>query len=242
MPRTALLLRALRTFAVAMRSSYDISEVCYRLSVSVTEVLNASGSGVAVVDSAGSLRFAAATSQPIVEMERAQEDVQQGPCVEAFRTQEPVAVSKIASRHEWPAYTEAANRLGLHAVVGYPLSYGTESVGALNVYDSAPREWTAEDLDVIAIFADMAIAYLARMSELDEARRLADQLQRALDSRVIIEQAKGIVANQHDATVDMAFEMIRAHSRNTGMRLTQVAHAVVNSGLQVAPAKPTESE
>lgn len=90
----------------------------------------------------------------------------------------------------------------------------------MNLYNMEPREWTEEDLDVFAVFADMATAYHVRTCELAEARQLADQLQRALDSRIVIEQGKGIVANQNDVPVDEAFEMLRAHSRTNRIGLS----------------------
>lgn len=230
---TDLLLQALRSFAVAMSGSFDTTDVCHGLGTTVMEVVGASGAGVSVVDKEGNLKFVTATSQSIVEIEEAQEGAQQGPCVTAFQTQKPMAIPDIADRTDWPVYTDTADRIGLRAVVGYPFTYGGESLGALNVYNAEPREWSDEDLGVIGVFADMATAYLARTSELAEARQLADQLQTALDSRVLIEQAKGILANQHGVTVDEAFEMLRTHSRSNRLRLSQLADAVVNMGLRL---------
>lgn len=195
-----------------------------------------------MVDRDGSLKFVTATSQPIIEIEEAQEGAQQGPCVNAFQTQKPMAIPNIADRPEWPLYTDTAHRLGLRAVVGFPLSYGGESLGAINVYNAEPREWTDDDLDVLGVFADMATAYLARTSELAEARQLADQLERALDSRVIVEQAKGIVASQHGVTVDEAFQLLRTHSRNNRIRLSQLADAVVNMGLRLPDHEEPEPQ
>lgn len=216
-----------------MGGSYDISDVCYGLGKTVMEVLGASGAGVSVVDMQGDLKFVTGTSQRIIEIEQAQEGAQQGPCVQAFQTQKAMAIPDIAERPDWPVYTDTADRLGLRAVVGFPLSSGEERLGALNLYNSEPREWTDDDLDVLGVFADMATAYLARTSELAEARQLADQLQSALDSRVIVEQAKGIVANQHDVSVDEAFEMLRSHSRSNRIKLSLLADAVVNMGLRL---------
>lgn len=240
--KSDLLLKALRSFAAAMSGSYDISDVCYGLGKSVMEVLGASGAGVSVVDRQGDLKFITATSQPIIEIEQAQEGAQQGPCVTAFQTQKAMAIPDIADRPEWPVYTDTADRVGLRAVVGFPLSYGGERLGAINVYNAEPRVWDDDDLDVLGVFADMATAYLARTSKLAEARQLADQLQRALDSRVIVEQAKGIVANQHDVTVDEAFEMLRTHSRSNRIRLSQLADAVVNMGLRLPGRDQPEAE
>lgn len=178
MSNTDLLLQALRSFAAAMGGSYDVSDVCYGLAVTVKDILGVAGVGVSVVDKSGDLKFVTATSQPIIEIEEAQEAAQQGPCVVAFESQKPMVISNIADRVEWPKYVDAAARVGLRAVVGFPLTYGDERLGALNVYHSEHRVWSEADLDVLAVFADMATAYLTRTSELAEARQLADHLQR----------------------------------------------------------------
>lgn len=179
------------------------------------QILGADGAGVSVTDREGNLKFVAATSQPVVAIEQVQEKTQEGPCVSAFTSQTAVVVSDISDRTEWTSYTHKAQELGLAAVVGFPLRYGDRSLGAMNVYSFQPREWTDDDLDILQVFADMATAYLSRASELAEAKQLADQLQGALNSRIVIEQAKGIVAAQQGITVDRAFELIRAYSRHT---------------------------
>jgi GAF domain-containing protein len=210
-----------------MGGSYDVTEMCYGLSTTVTEILGAGGAGVSVTDRDGNLKFVTATSQPILEIEQVQEETQDGPCVAAFTTRQAVVVSDISARSEWTTYVETARRLGLSAVVGFPLAHGDASVGAMNIYSFQPREWSEDDLDILQVIADMATAYLSRTSELAETKQLADQLQRALNSRIVIEQAKGIVASQKGITVDEAFQLIRAHSRTTRSRLSDVASSVV---------------
>ncbi len=227
-----LLLQYLRSFAAAMGDSYDITEVSYELSDQVTNALEVTGAGVSVADDEGKLRFVTATSQPIVEVEKAQEEGQEGPCYEAFTTQRPVVVSDLKGS-EWTGYATTAAQQGLRAVIGYPLSRRKVRLGAINVYDDGPRDWTDEDLDVVGVFADMATAYLVRVTELAETAELAVQLQGALDSRIVIEQAKGILANEYGIGVDEAFKLLRHHSRSQNIKLAQIADAVVNLGLRL---------
>ena len=233
MASNALLLQALRSFARVMGRSYDINEMSYQLGERVTEALGVEGTGVSVADKAGNLKFVAATSEPIVVIEEIQERIQEGPCVSAFRNQKPVVVGNIDDVDEWPAYKETATRLGLGAVVGLPLSYDGIRLGALNIYATEPREWTDDDLDILTVFADMATAYLVRGSQLAESRELANQLQSALDSRVLIEQAKGVLANEYGTTVDDAFERLRRHSQNHNTKLIDVCRAVVEQGMKI---------
>jgi GAF domain-containing protein len=229
-----LLLQALRSFAVAMGSSYDINEMAYQLSFQITEALGVVGAGVSIVDSEGHLRFVTATDERIVQIERAQEEAQQGPCVAAYLSQQPLAISNIQEVQDWVAYATTAERLNLQAVVGQPLGYDGERLGALNIYHDEPRDWDEEDLDIIGVFADMATAYFVRVTELAESRLLAKQLQEALDSRIVIEQAKGILAAESEIAVDEAFTRLRQHSQENNISLVEVCNAVVNLRLRIS--------
>jgi GAF domain-containing protein len=232
-----LFMAALRDFVATMGRGYDLTEMCYQLCDRVTHVVSAAGAGVAVTDDGGSLRFVTGTSDRVVRIEAVQDHLQTGPCVTAAATQEPVVVGDIATVSEWGKYREAATGLGFRAVVGFPLSLGSERIGALNVYNDEPRQWTNEVLTAIGVFADMATAYLVRESQLQEATILAAQLQTALDSRVVIEQAKGMVATQLGVSVDRAFEILRDHARTHHLKLRAVAEAVVATGLRVPDPK-----
>jgi AmiR/NasT family two-component response regulator len=106
-------------------------------------------------------------------------------------------------------------------------------LGALNVYNEDTRDWTEDDLDVLGVLADMATAFLVRVSAMLEARQLPDQLQVALDSRVIIEQAKGMLAGEHGISLDDAFARLRNQSRRTNVKLTEICSAVVQMGLRI---------
>ncbi|MFZ0013910.1 MAG: GAF and ANTAR domain-containing protein [Acidimicrobiia bacterium] len=230
----ALLMQALRSFASVMGRSYDLIEMSFQLAERVTEALGVEGTGVSVADQSGDLKYVSATSEPIVTMEEIQEKIQEGPCVMAFRTQQPMVVADIADIEGWADYKETATELGLGAVIGYPLSYDGARLGALNIYASHPRSWTDDDLDVLGVFGDMAAAYLVRSSQLAESRELAKQLQGALDSRVLIEQAKGVLANEYGIGVDDAFERLRQHSQDQNLKLIEVSRRVVESGLKIA--------
>ncbi len=238
MVNPTLLMEALRDFVATMAHEYDLSAMCYELCERVTDVLSAAGAGVAVTDDRGSLRFMTGTSARVVQIEAVQDDQQVGPCVTAAATQKPVTISDVRTITDWPGYREAAERLGFRSVVGYPLSLGTERFGALNVYDDAPRAWSDEAITAIGVFADMATALIVRASQLQEATMLAAQLQTALDNRVLIEQAKGMIATQLDVSVDRAFQILRSHARNHQLKLSKVAEAVVTTGLRVPDPAP----
>lgn len=218
---------ALREFAHTLVRRYEVGDVLYRLSDDVTDVLGVAGAGVSILTD-GMLRFVTATSEQVEQVERLQDHYEQGPCDEAATTATAVVVDDLrAEVDRWPKFAPAAIEHGLRAVLGIPMHLDGTSIGALNVYDDQPRSWTDDELTTAWLLADMATAYIVMVSQLQTAEQLADQLQHALDSRVVIEQAKGALARAHDIDVSTAFDLLRRHARNTQRRLHDVAGEVV---------------
>jgi GAF domain-containing protein len=231
------LLAVLTGFAHTMTGDYELSDVLYRLTDDVTEVLDVAGAGIAVADEDDMLRYATASNDAVSTLEQVQEEHQAGPCADAFRTQEEVAINDIATRTDWVEYRATAEELGFLSAAGIPLSLASERFGALNLYDTRVREWSTQDLALARVLADMAGGYMVQ-ARLRDTRRLADQLQQALDNRVVIEQAKGILSAELGACVDEAFDRLRARSRNTNTSLRELAAAVVHDGYRLEPADP----
>ena len=207
MPNPETLLDSLERFAAALTSGYGIGDVLHNLTEEMAEVLGLSGAGVTLVHD-GQQRFVTAAVEAIATLERAQETWQKGPCVDAVASAAPVAVADIAAgdaSERWPEYTIAAKTAGIQAVAGIPMLAEGEAIGAVNLYDSQPRNWSAEDLRVATIFASIATGYLIHASSAQQQQRTAEQLQQALNTRLIIEQAKGVLATQRETTVDDAF-------------------------------------
>jgi transcriptional regulator with GAF, ATPase, and Fis domain len=236
MPVDSNLRAILRQFASRVADRLEVTDVLYELCDHAVTVLDATGAGVSVANSTGELRFVTATSEAVVEMERVQADHQQGPSVDAFRSGHTRVVTNAAELDQWPSYRDAATNLGLISVAGVPLALNDQSVGALNVYAAEERSWSAETLESVQVLADIATSYVLRAGELAEAHQLNGQLQNALHSRVIIEQAKGMLASEHCVSVDDAFEMLRNHSRQNNVPLRLVAQAVVRLELEIPRA------
>lgn len=231
---TRQLLEALSRFASTMAHSFESTDVLYDLGDRTVSVLGAAGAVMAVATEVPDrLEFVTATDERVAILERVQADAGDGPCVRAFNTGDVVAVDDISAARQWPVYRDTALELGLHSVLGVPIVINDTRLGSLNVYDSEPRSWTTDDRDAARVLADIGAAYLVRAGELAQSRQLAAQLQGALDSRVLIEQAKGMVAREHHISVDKAFDRLRDHSRATRMPLREVAEAVVRHGLQL---------
>jgi GAF domain-containing protein len=235
MAEEARLLTALRRYAQTMAADYDLTDVLHQLTHEVTNVLAITGAGIVLAGQDGRLAYATASTETIADLERVQEETQSGPCSEAFREQVVVAVPDLDDHSEWDRYRQEAQRIGIRSVAGLPLGLGSERLGALNLYDDEPHEWTEEELSAARVLADMAAGYMIH-EQLQDTRRLAEQLQTALDSRVVIEQAKGLVAADLQISIDDAFEVLRSTARSRNQTLRELAAAVVNDGYR--PTRP----
>jgi GAF domain-containing protein len=182
----------------------------------------------------GRLRFMTAVGSPYAEMERVEEQHQQGPCRDAVDTGQVVAVTDVRQETDrWGHYVRTARGLGIAGVAGVPMRLENRVVGALDLYGDEPRDWDQEDLDVATVLADVATGYIVNASKVEQLEQLNEQLQQALSSRVLIEQAKGIIAEHHGITVDRAFTGMRKYARDHNTGLRAVAQSVVEGGLRM---------
>lgn len=227
-----LLFEALAEFPRSVVEQRDVGDVLHTLVENLTKVMGLAGAGVSLVVG-DALRFVTAQNESVIGIERAQEEAQRGPLLDAHLSGRPVVVADLGDGVEkWPEVVAAAVAVGVHAAAAVPMQLGGEAVGVLDLYDTGPREWSEDELQVARCFADMATAYVVNDSRLQSARSTAKQLQQALDSRVIIEQAKGILAGERQISPDEAFELLRTHARNHNALLQEVATAVVKVGLR----------
>ena len=229
-----LFMKTLSRFAVVLPEHHDLDAAALaELTKSVTAVLGLGGSGVTMAEQ-GQLQFVTAVTPDSKELERSQEEHQEGPCRDAYETGEVVRVTDVRQESaRWPHYAATATRLGLAGVAGIPMRDGDEVIGALNIYSSEPRQWSDEDIAVAVVLADVATTYVLNAAKLHDQEQLSQQLQQALDSRVVIEQAKGITAHQNTVPVDQAYQLMRRHARNNNTSLRMVAEAIVGVGLKV---------
>lgn len=208
-------------------------DVLHKLCDRVAEVLPVSGAGVMVEDDEGHLRFVAASDDVVSHIETLQVELGEGPCLHAYRTGEQVVIPDLAQAAVFPRFTPRALNAGLKAVFSFPMRLGDELVGALNLYRSTPGEWAQADTDAGQVLADVATSYLLNARALEQSNRLASQLQHALNSRVVIEQAKGKLAERLRIDVAEAFEIMRRHARGGGRKLHEVAREVVTDQLRL---------
>ena len=231
----ALLLQTLSRFAVILPARYDLQEALSELTESVTALLGLCGSWVTLADD-GQLRFMASVSQALAELERDHEQLHPFPCPcrDAYSTGEVLRVTDVRQEStRWPEFSASATRLSVAGVAAIPMRLADQIIGALNLYSPEPRQWSDEDMAVAGVLADVATSYMVNASKLRQQKQLTEQLREALESRVVIEQAKGITAQQHSVTIDEAYQLMRRHARNNNASLRAVAEAIVAVGLQV---------
>jgi GAF domain-containing protein len=227
-----LFVQTLSAFTHTLLTPYDTQTMLEELTDRVSAVLGLTGAGVMLAVE-GHLTLASAVPTAVADLERLQEEDESGPSCDAFRTGSPVTVADLgAHEHGWGRLREEADRLGLRAVAAVPMRLGEWSVGTLSLYAGEPREWSDEDVAAATALADMATGYLVNASKLRQQEQLAEQLQTALDTRVVIEQAKGMVAAAEGLSVDEAFARIRRYARDRNLQLRVVAHQVVSEGLR----------
>lgn len=227
-----LFVEVLSDFARRLVQPFAIGDVLDDLARRVPVVLDITGAGVSL-ERDGRVLFVTAVDERTTRLETIQEQEQSGPCIDAWRSGEEVAVAdldEITSR--WAPYGQAVRDAGVTAVAGIPMRVATKAIGALDLYCDKQRAWSDDDLAAAQVFADVATSYVTNAAEVGRQRRLTEQLQEALDSRVVIEQAKGILAAERRISVDEAFRVLRRHARNHGSSLRAVAVAVVDLGLR----------
>lgn len=228
--------RAFAEYAdVLLQGDYHVGDVLYGLSDQCVDILGVAGAGVSLSEDSDLLQFVTATDGRASRVEAAQLDLGDGPCYHAFRTGQVVAVGDLEVDDRWPDYRDVVLRAGYRSVLGVALPSTTgETVGALNLYDTEPREWGGEVREVATLLSNMASGYILMAQSIADARTRAQHLQRALDSRVVIEQAKGVLSATRDVDVNQAFELLRAEARSSRRRIHDLARDIVE-GRDVSP-------
>ena len=235
----SLLLRVLSDFAATLARRYDITDVLFQVAERVVEILDLVGTGVSLADQQGLLHPVTPINELTRLLELVEEHHQEGPCIDAFHKGELVVVRRVADEKDrWPAWCQEAERQGVGAVLGIPLTFDDKVLGAVNVYSGEERDWQPSEISVARTLVDMAASYVAHASELADVQRINEQLNEALESRVVIEQAKGIVAAERQISVDDAFVLLRTHARGHGATLRAVSEAVVTLGLRPGGDRP----
>jgi hypothetical protein len=225
--------------ADTMVADFDIIDFLHMLTDRSVRLLAASAAGVVLADPRGELRIAAASSEAAELIELFQIQNEQGPCLDCFRTGQPVTAADLSGPGQpWPEFSAAAVQGGFRTVEALPMRLRGHVIGALNLFRAGPAPFEPADLRVGQALADVATIGLLQERNLRRSETIAEQLQAALNSRIIIEQAKGKLAERYDLAMDQAFALLRDHARETNQRLTETARNLVDATTADFPPKP----
>jgi hypothetical protein len=225
--------------ADTMVAEFDVIDFLHLLTDRSVRLLSVSAAGVVLADPRGELRVAAASSEAagLIELFQIQND--EGPCLDCFHAGQPVTAAGLAGPDQrWPRFAAAATRAGFGIVHALPMRLRDQVIGALNLFSAGPVLLGPADLRVGQALADVATIGLLQERHVRRAETLAEQLQAALNSRVVIEQAKGKLAERLSVDLDRAFSMLRDYARNSNQRLTEVARDFVVGATADFPPPP----
>lgn len=237
MPRETLLARTLVELADSLVTDFDVVELLTLLTDGCVDVLDVGAAGLMLVAPEGDLRVMASSSEAMRLLELFELQSQEGPCLDCYRTGQPVVNQDLAmvKGRRWPRFAAEALAAGFHSVHALPMRLRGAVIGALNLFHVDPGEMRPADVAAAQAMADVATIAILQHRATREAQVINEQLNHALNSRIVIEQAKGMVAERKGLNMEQAFSVLRNHARNHNRRLVDVARDVINGAL-AAPA------
>lgn len=228
MRREAALARTLVELADSLVDDFDVVDLLTRLADRCVEVLDVQAAGIMLVGSDGQLQVMASSSEAMRVLELFEIQAREGPCLDSHRTGLPVVNHDLAAVNtRWPRFAAEALAAGFQSVHALPMRLRGSFIGALNLFRVGPGEMGPPDIEVAQAFADVATITILQHRAAQEAQVINQQLTHALSSRVVIEQAKGMVADRLDLDMGESFAALRTHARNHNLRLVDVAEAVI---------------
>ena len=215
-------------------ADFDVIDFLHVLTGRSAALLDVSAVGLLLADQRGELRVVAASSEAARLLELFQLQSDQGPCLDCFRSGQPVTATDLGTDQRWPRFAAAATQAGFGAVQALPMRLREQVIGALNLFRAAPGVFDSADVRVGQALADVATIGLLHERNIRRSDTLNEQLQTALNSRVVIEQAKGKLAERLGLDIDQAFSVLRDYARSRNRRLSDLARAMVD-GTEAIP-------
>jgi transcriptional regulator with GAF, ATPase, and Fis domain len=208
---------------------FDVMDFLHQVTVRCAQVLGVSAAGVLLTDQRGALRVVAASTEQTRLLELFQLQTDQGPSPECFHTGQPIAVADLAAATDrWPRFAAEASQSGFASVHALPMRLRTDVIGALNLFGTQPGALDQDTIRLGQALADVATIGLLQARAIRDRETLAEQLQTALNSRIVIEQAKGVIAERRHLDMDQSFSLLRGTARTSNRRLSELARAVVD--------------
>ena len=223
------------SMAGSLATGHDVNELLSELAADCARLLDVSAVGLLLADSRGALHVVAASSERVADLEAFQAQRAQGPCHSCYLDGQPVNVPDLAAAAErWPDFAAVAASAGVVSVHAVPMRLREATVGALNLFGATPGALQESDLRLAQALADVATIALIQDRAAADRDVVNEQLQRALDSRVVLEQAKGVLFHSGAEDMPTAFRALRDYARDHNLGLTDLARALVSRALPAA--------
>jgi transcriptional regulator with GAF, ATPase, and Fis domain len=215
------------TLADTLVDDYDVIDLLDALVERCVSLLGATAAGILLTDQRGNLTVTASSSEGTRLLEVLQIQGDEGPCLDCIRSATPVTVADLsAEAARWPTFVPAALSTGFRAMDAVPLRLRETTIGGLNLFHAAAGSLSEADRRLAQALADVATIGILQQRSIHRSSLLAEQLQAALNSRIVIEQAKGIIAERYDVDFNAAFIALRQYARDTNTKLSEVARSV----------------
>jgi GAF domain-containing protein len=232
MPNEREVLRALVEVADTFVDDYDVVDFLHGLAERCVALLDVDEAGVMLIDANRTLRYVASSSEEMRLVELLELQHEEGPCLDAWRAgQVTVSAGADDARQRWPTFGSHARDAGLESLAGIPMRLRDNQIGALNLFSHRPGGLVDDDRHIAQAMADIATIGILHERAIHDGQVVSSQLQTALESRIAIEQAKGILAEHMTISVDDAFTMLRSYSRANNSKLTETARRIVSGAL-----------
>ena len=192
-------------------------------------IFDVDGAGLMLADTDHHLRNVAVSDERLGHLEELQILHQEGPCISAFDDKELVGAQDLAEETRWPLFSRAAVARGMRAVLASPLPYNQDAVGVVAVLSDDPHPWSPEGELALLAFTDLAALLIASMMQGEQQSELAAQLRSALNSRAVIEQAKGVLIGRQGLSAHEAYVQLRDQARAQRRKLAEVSAELVRS-------------
>jgi len=216
-------------------ADFDLVDFLHNLTYRAASICDAMAVGILLADQHEDLQFMAASTEQAKFLELFQLQNSEGPCLDCFLASEPVINTDLATAiNRWPIFAPRAIEAGFTSVHAIPMRLRNQVIGTLNIFGKANNLFDAADVRIVQALADVATIAILQERSVERAETLTEQLQGALNSRIVIEQAKGAISKLQDVGIDEAFEMLRAYSRKNHQRLADVSHAVLTDPASVS--------
>jgi GAF domain-containing protein len=235
MARETMLARALVELADNLVSDFDVAELLLVLTDRCVDVLDVAAAGIMLASPAGDLRVMASSSEEMRLLELFELQSQEGPCLDCYDTGEPVVNVDLGGDDlRWPQFAQRATAAGFRSVHALPMRLRGAVLGALNMFHLDTGQMRPADVAAAQALADVATIAILQHRAATEAKFLNEQLSEALNTRIVIEQAKGMIAQQQSVDMETALTALRDHARTHNLRLADLARDVTEGRQDLA--------